>query len=42
MSVMALMTADFWIIDDNVIRGESEPLLIYSNDNADLASGDKG
>ncbi len=30
------------VVDDNVIRGESEPLLIYSNDNADLASGDKG
>ncbi len=30
------------VVDDNVIRGESEPLLIYSNDSADLASGDKG
>ena len=30
------------VVDDNVIRGESDPLLIYSNDSADLASGDKG
>lgn len=30
------------VVDDNVIRGESEPLLIYTNDQADLASGDKG
>ncbi|WP_417594689.1 ATP-dependent Clp protease ATP-binding subunit ClpX [Oceanospirillum sp.] len=30
------------VVDDNVIKGESEPLLIYSNDDTDLASGDKG
>jgi ATP-dependent Clp protease ATP-binding subunit ClpX len=30
------------VVDENVISGESEPLLIYSNDQADLASGDKG
>ncbi|MBB1485968.1 ATP-dependent Clp protease ATP-binding subunit ClpX [Oceanospirillum sediminis] len=30
------------VVDENVISGESEPLLIYSNDQADLASGDQG
>jgi len=30
------------VVDDSVIRGESEPLLIYSNEKPDLASGDKG
>ncbi len=30
------------VVDENVISGESEPLLIYSNDQTDLASGDQG
>lgn len=30
------------VVDENVISGESEPLLIYSNEQADLASGDQG
>lgn len=29
------------VVDENVIKGESEPLLIYSNEQVDLASGDQ-
>ncbi|OPX55207.1 ATP-dependent Clp protease ATP-binding subunit ClpX [Oceanospirillum multiglobuliferum] len=29
------------VVDESVIKGESEPLLIYSNEQVDLASGDQ-